>query len=408
MKLHFLIGFFLLWKTWCSGQVVINEVNLKPQSDATSSQFQSLKVCSQSSFGAEYIELYNTTCSPIDIGCWMIGYRIFSAQLDGTFRFPAGTVIGPRAFVSIGGPNSGATFNLFGFCGNPHLVTGNDRWYLDNGDCYVAFYNASGVPQDAVYWTVSAGQSSKWGTDSDLDEPPTYVPSPPGCSPVASLPGPTSAALTAVVGYAGASPALGLVVHRTSDGGPVWSNNGVPTVNATNNVANPCVLPVQLEMIEMDCTPESPTLYWRTISEENMDYFEVEYARDGQSFQRIGRIENRGGADFGAEYRYSFGNGLGLAGLSRLRQVDLNGVVSYSPAVESNCSSIRKDIVMRQGKLYSQFGLENISCQIFSLSGKLLFSGNASNCALDVPNGGIYLLKVSDGSAFHCKKLINH
>jgi len=111
-------------------QVVINEIMVKPGPDATSSLYQSLKMCSSSTSGTEYIELYNADpCNSIDISCYLIGFNVFTSQSHGTFRFPAGSVIPPLGFLSIGGPNSGATINLFNYCSTPNLNTGNDMRY---------------------------------------------------------------------------------------------------------------------------------------------------------------------------------------------------------------------------------------------------------------------------------------
>ncbi len=216
------------------GQVVINEVMNKPPTSTIDQTFQSLKVCSQPTYGAEYIELYNPDpCTPADIGCYMIGFRVWGNTTDGTFRFPAGTTIPPLGFVSIGGPISGATFDMSTYCGDPHLVTSSDRWYLDNGDAYVALYDNNGTPIDVVFWTTGTGQAGKWTTDSDLDEGPSNIPTPSGCPAVGSLPGPGAIPM-AVVNYGGASPAMGQVIHRIQDGDPTWSNTGSPSINDCN------------------------------------------------------------------------------------------------------------------------------------------------------------------------------
>ncbi len=150
-------------------QVYINEVLVNPQTSTSSSQFQSLKMCSQPTYGYEYIELFNAnSCDSFDLSCYIIGFNNGTGQLNGTFRFPLGTKIPPRGFLSLGGPNSGATINLTTFCSNPHLSTGNDRWYLPNGDGYQMLWNNNGIAVDAVYWTFNAGEANKWATDSDI------------------------------------------------------------------------------------------------------------------------------------------------------------------------------------------------------------------------------------------------
>ena len=81
-------------------------------------------MCSQTTYGSEYIELYNPTACPVDISCYLIGFNgNFATGINGTFRFPAGSVIQPNGFLSIGGPNSGATINLTTFCSTSNLST---------------------------------------------------------------------------------------------------------------------------------------------------------------------------------------------------------------------------------------------------------------------------------------------
>lgn len=217
-------------------QVVINEVMVNPQTSSTSSQFQSLKMCSQTTYGNEYIELYNPTACPVDISCYLIGFNgNFATGINGTFRFPAGSVIQPNGFLSIGGPNSGATINLVTFCSTANLSTDADRWYLPNGDGYLILWDASGVAIDAVYWTTNANEASKWGTDSDISLAPTTIAAGTTCAALTTLDGPSQIpVVSSVVSYAGQAPSIGTVIHRTNDGAATWATNGVATINACN------------------------------------------------------------------------------------------------------------------------------------------------------------------------------
>ena len=176
-----------------SSQIVINEISVKPNPNATDACVQSLKDCSSSACGNEYIEFYNNSDCPIDISCYIFITESFDGARDGAFRFPSGSVIPTRGFVSIGGANSGATFNLNDYCSTNYLLTPNTRWYLDNGDAWCALYSSTGSLLDAVFWTANAGESAKWPSDSDLDDTPPYIPSGAlsSCPAVASLPRPS-------------------------------------------------------------------------------------------------------------------------------------------------------------------------------------------------------------------------
>jgi gliding motility-associated-like protein len=236
----FLLVLFLAITSISSAQIKINEVMVNPSTNSTNSQFQSLKMCSQTTYGSEYIELYNPTSCPIDISCYFIGFNgNFSTGVNGTFRFPTGTIIAPNGFLSIGGPNSGATLNLTSFCASTNLATDADRWYLPNGDGYLILWNASGVAVDAVYWTTNPNEASKWGTDSDISLAPTFIAAGTSCASIATLNGPAQIpATSSIVSYAGQAPTIGTVIHRVTDGAATWQTNGVASINACNAGCN--------------------------------------------------------------------------------------------------------------------------------------------------------------------------
>ena len=238
--------FYLSTKLHC--QVVINEVMVNPQTNASSTQFQSLKMCSQSTYGSEYIELYNSSSCAVDISCYLIGFNTnFLTGINGTFRFPSGTVISGNGFLSIGGPNSGATINLFTQCTTANLSTDVDRWYLPNGDGYLMLWDNTGTPIDAVFWTVNANEANKWGIDSDISVAPTFIAQGTTCSSISSLNGPAQLPSTSPnVFYAGQSPSIGTVIHRTIDGGVSWATNATPSINACNGTCNPSTASFQL------------------------------------------------------------------------------------------------------------------------------------------------------------------
>ncbi len=141
-----------------NSQVVINEVMHKPATSASVNQGLSKK---------EYVEIYNSSCSPVDISCWIIGS---SAPLTGTapywcgaYQISAGTIIGPGEHLVLGGTNSdnGTAYNAADIDFNVNVpgnscVTGAGGWLLPNGDGWVALYNSLGVVQDALYWSFSS------------------------------------------------------------------------------------------------------------------------------------------------------------------------------------------------------------------------------------------------------------
>ena len=104
-------------------QILINEVHLKPQTSASAHSDQSL-AHTTAGWGKEFMEIYNTSCVTVDIGCWVLSSESWGTSTrDGSYRFPTGTTIGPHAFISIGGPISGADIDLGALFSDPHMVT---------------------------------------------------------------------------------------------------------------------------------------------------------------------------------------------------------------------------------------------------------------------------------------------
>lgn len=323
------------------GQVVINEVNVNP-AGGTSSTIQSVKVCTASTSGNEYIELYNKSDCPVDISCFFVGWNQGTNALNGSFRFPAGTTIPGKGFLSVGGPNAGASINLYSYCSSTNLNTGNTRWYLNNGDGYVCLYNASGVAIDLVYWTFASGETSKYGTDSEISDGPTFIANPAGCTAFTGtmLPGPSSISSgSGIVFYAGAYPTSPAVLGRTVDGGSTWTNTLSISINACNGTCvslGTCVLPVELKNFSISCKNNERIFEWQTLSEHNNKNFVIEQSKDGYSFTALKLINGANNsnnllsysttASYDREFKYF-----------RLKQIDYNGSFTASEIIYNDC-----------------------------------------------------------------------
>ena len=91
-------------------------------------------------------------------------------------------------------------------------------------------------------------------------------------------------------------------------------------------------LPVTLLSFTAQKQGNASLLEWKTSTEINSNYFDVERSNDAISFLYIGRVNAAGNTS--REISYSFTDNQPLPGLDyyRLKQVDLNGRVIYSPA----------------------------------------------------------------------------
>jgi fibronectin-binding autotransporter adhesin len=106
---------------------------------------------------------------------------------------------------------------------------------------------------------------------------------------------------------------------------------GAVTLGSTNPIIN--ALPIELSAFAASVTPAGVALEWKTLSELNNDYFEVQRSADGLEFMKIGEVPGHGTSR--VPVSYSFDDPHPLVGRSyyRLKQVDFDGVFSYSKIV---------------------------------------------------------------------------
>lgn len=333
LPIRLTVFFVLICILPLTGQIVINEIAVKPGTSASDQCQQSMADCGagNSGCGLEYIELYNNSDCPVNIGCYIL---CAEGVTTGQFRFPSGTIIPARGFYTIGGGASSANVILPGFCANNHYLSADTRFYLENGDGWVALYDATGNLLDAVFWTFSSGESSKWPADSDLNgtfNAPAATAS--SCPALGALPRPTTVGSGAnQIEYAGVAPTLGNVIERTVDAGATWAIGAATRNNcngacATLGTCGP--LPIELYEFDLFIEREEVVVYWNTQSEAATDFFRVERSSDGEIWEKIGTVQASGNSNSLLTYEFIDKNPKEGMSYYRLTSYDLDGSVSY-------------------------------------------------------------------------------
>ena len=93
-------------------------------------------------------------------------------------------------------------------------------------------------------------------------------------------------------------------------------------------------LPVRFGQFSAEALDEKEViLKWSTLTEINSDYFEVQYSRNGKNWQVIGKEEAAGFANEEQNYSFLHTDPIGSLHYYRLRQVDFDGSVTFSPIV---------------------------------------------------------------------------
>lgn len=92
-------------------------------------------------------------------------------------------------------------------------------------------------------------------------------------------------------------------------------------------------LPVEFTRFDVQCFGGGTTVRWNTASEKNNSHFEVEKSVDGTTWSSIGRVNSN------SNHVYLFTDKVGGQAVYRVKQVDLNGAVSYTSLARSTCNN---------------------------------------------------------------------
>ncbi len=187
-------------------------------------------------------------------------------------------------------------------------------------------------------------------------------------------------------------------------------------------------LPVQLVSFTARTVADAAQLNWRTATEINNYGFEVERRSERRDWSRVGFVEGAGTVNSPRSYSFVDETAAGQGNVLhyRLKQIDRDGSVTYSPVVEVRFSppvslslnAVYPNPVSSEQAAtvhYSVPSASNIELVLYDVYGKEVVrlaegmhsSGNYSSALMaGVGNTGLYFLTLSDGNSRVTKKLI--
>ena len=194
-------------------------------------------------------------------------------------------------------------------------------------------------------------------------------------------------------------------------------------VSAVNNDfgAFTAVFPVEWVSFTAEYKDKASYVNWITASELNSDYFQVERSVDGRSFWVLDRVEAQGIASRPTSYQYIDKTvvSLGLGNVYyRLKQVDIDGSVEYSPRVQVSIPLTAFELEVYpnpvSNTLYLRYNSPEISevrLSLIDLRGKSIRETaltNTDQISWDVSDlaSGLYYLRVNDQGRLSYRKLM--
>ncbi len=138
-------------------------------------------------------------------------------------------------------------------------------------------------------------------------------------------------------------------------------------------------LSVEVAYFKATCDDQQLKFNWQTLSESNVDHFEVEHL-NGQHFEVIGMIAPQGGVGI---KNYSFTSEVYRSGTFRLVEVDTDGDRIIKSSLQADCSNNETIVSFDQSTntLYMQFegdfnGEELL--EIFDATGRVVYKTDVS------------------------------
>ncbi len=198
------------------------------------------------------------------------------------------------------------------------------------------------------------------------------------------------------------------------------TNDGYYTLGTHNYINTP--LPVELTLFNAALEKDKVAIQWQTASEINNDYFVTEKSNDGEHFIPIHEIKGAGNSTSTLNYHDLDANPFQDVSYYRLKQVDYNGAVEYSPVVTIRNYSIESSLSIYPNPLVSDelhinFELaENTTAalRIGAADGRNVYqsqiAGNSYNKGMETINHhflpGIYIVELVSDEIKYIQKLV--
>jgi hypothetical protein len=152
-------------------------------------------------------------------------------------------------------------------------------------------------------------------------------------------PTPTAGAVLDFVGYGSANCSEGNNNNTTAAALPATPStqsmkrtNFVDTNNNLNDFStNTTPLPIELLDFQVYQKESRVVLMWVTAREQDNHEFVIERSTDGKEYKDIATIDGQGTSAVIQNYEYTDANPFSGTNYYRLRQVDIDGTIDYSP-----------------------------------------------------------------------------
>ena len=201
----------------------------------------------------------------------------------------------------------------------------------------------------------------------------------------------------------------GITLASSLSPGATTSDVNGTNQGATTEINVSMVLPVVLSDFNVTASSCNGVINWKTVSEEKVSSFEVQYSSNGVQFTKVGAVQPKNSAS-GSAYKYVNDQGTSK-GYYRLKIIDVDGQFVYSRiiSIDTKCSGVKtvsmypNPLTANQHLTVIASGYEGtIKGELVSMSGQVIRTYNLKNRTNTLPVDKLaqatYMLRVTDAS----------
>jgi hypothetical protein len=225
----------------------------------------------------------------------------------------------------------------------------------------------------------------------------------------------------------------GLKLMRSTDLGQNWTDEG-GSLNTTNNTISMSgidafsrwtatsvigVLPVEYLDFKAKCIDNKLIeVMWTTASEKNNAYFDLEHSSDAQQFETVTSISGAIQSNQILAYKHIYNKDKDTKHYFRLKQVDIDGSMSYSKIINANCELDKLEAIFYPNPilgdvLYIDFRefFSEIDVEIYNANSELIRkTKHAQKSRIEISTidwaSGFYFIKVIANGSTLTQKII--
>ena len=176
-------------------------------------------------------------------------------------------------------------------------------------------------------------------------------------------------------------------IRNTND--TMRKSNGTIKTDGCNDFE---VLPIELYKFYAECLDNKREIYFSTLSEINVDYFYLQKSKDAINWIDFAWFQGSKLSTNLKEY-YSYDESSDK-NYYRIMEVDLDGSVTYSKIIYSNCRN-KEDIWFTQSNNFLYFYNQD-KYELYNMLGQLIKVINEQEFNINHLSTGFYLLKYDD------------